>query len=333
MKPPSANDDDDWNSFTPRVHNSGFYLQYDFPPQQTYYNEHSMTPEQVSDYFLKNNPLIFGYDDIYTQDANGKYVIDMGAPVVNWITKAQVAADTPQPIPLPAGADARKLYAYLFKASVLSADGFTWREKAHGGSDLPPNDDLIWDEVSTAYLTSLVQSARIVWSWNDPKKPENFSRFRSVKWLGEKGIIMYRMIDVKLGSNGDRVIFETDATETNADTSSYPSFSKDKYTYMKPAENGGIPLTQFLTQHVVHNCPDIETRTFRIYSVDGTFKDYSYAEITGGKAFFFFGEEKICLMEDESASKTVEYPVRIHILGSAWQADDTFPVPALCALP
>jgi hypothetical protein len=249
-----------------------------------------------------------------------------GFDVRYWIRRDYIHADTPDPNAKLGSADARNLYAYFL---ISDSDGFNWRKRTIHEEKYYP--DLLWEnELEQAYITTLLNNARLRWAYGTTVPFAG--QFRSVKEAGH--IFLLRKIDVQLGTSGDIVIFETGATAarswmpglgsvygagfTNIQETNIPSFIDPNDGNKSFPAQTAIPFNNFLTEYVTGNCADIAARDFEVVSVDGiTAVTYSYADLTN--AYYVPGEEFMCRIGGDNkiiSGSRLDFPVRIKISGS-----------------
>lgn len=247
-----------------------------------------------------------------------------GYALVQFIDKADVNAETPDPDGVLGDNDARALYAYVVRSNQ---DGFSNRTKFYDNGTKTEiyNPDLRWDQFNQGYLLDLNYSGKLFFPQTllDPADG-GFPKMFNTKYAFD--VYMFRRIDVKRpDAAGSLATFEVGATASSCvdDTNYHDStgLSTTKFTVeTMDIENATdvrvIRLTQFLTDYVT-DTPG--SYTYKIVALGGTCKEgWTYEDMQ--QAYYLPDYDFIVQVDgsnDVVSGTKINFPVRIELISAA----------------
>ncbi len=200
-------------------------------------------------------------------------------------------------------------------------DGFSTRSKfVTSGLYVP---DVLWDQFNQGYLLDMNYSGRMFF----PVSLGLIKRY-SIKYSYD--IYMFRRIKRKRpDAAGSLATFEISATTDNyvsdSEYTTITSLSTTKFSVTTKTLGPytsvrAIPLTQFLTDYVSDKP---SSYTYKIVALDGTYKDgWTYAEMAN--AYYLPDYDLIIRVDgsnNEVSNTSVYFPVRIELIGAAYEYD------------
>ncbi len=294
------------------------YLYYTLPDQ---YNYLADNPGKT----VADEPADLFSDYTLTPDIDygGGDTVE-GYALNQFIDKACVNAETPDPYGMLGDNDARELYTYVIRSNQ---DGFSNRTKFYdnGAGTEFYNPDLRWDQFNQGYLLDLNYTGKLFFPQTllDPADG-GFAKMYNTKYAYD--VYMFRRIDVKRpDAAGSIATFEVGATtgsyvdDTNYQDSTGLSTTKFAVGTMDiegTSDVKVIELTQFLTDYVT-DAP--EDYTYKIVGLGGASEEgWTYADM---QRAFYLPDYDVIFQVDESDSVVSDtklyFPVRIELISDA----------------